>query len=128
MSRAEALRKVSCGIFREIYEEPHIKRNGARILMEKLKGPDLKSYWPNMVADVSQHGVRNVSCEIPLHVGLIENHISELMKAQRCLPVGIHNVYRENISEWRRKRGGAIKKGTCVYPRNNVANQFNFVR
>lgn len=82
--------------------------------MEALQGPSLKSYWPNKVRDIVNFGSRQVASEIPVDPVQISAHITEIVQSHHNLPVGLHHVYRENIAEWRRKRGGQTKKGTLT--------------
>jgi len=112
MSRVEALREASCRLFRQVYHGIEIKRTGERILMGVPVGPGLKSYWPNKVRDVVNFGERNVSSEVPLgEAAVMGEYARGVQAAHRSLPLGLHQIYRENIAEWRKRRGGLLKKG-----------------
>lgn len=111
-SRAEELLQLSAKLFRTIPTQSTTKRTGERVLMESMQGPSLKSYWPNKVRDVVNFGIRPVSSEVPIDPLQASVHINRVAQSHTNLPVGLHHVYRENIAEWRRKRGGQIKKGT----------------
>lgn len=115
-SRAEELLQLSAKLFRSIPHHVNSKRTGERVLMEAMQGPALKSYWPNKVRDVVNFGIRQVSSEVPIDPVLTTAHITRIGQAHVNIPVGLHHVYRENIAEWRRKRGGQIKKGTLSFP------------
>lgn len=114
LSGTEALRKIRCMIFREPFYLADIKRNGSRILMEELGGPKLKSYWPNKVKDVTNFFNRVVSSEIPISDANLSNYLISTFNASSSIPISLHHIYRENIAEWRRKRGGVAKKGISL--------------
>lgn len=101
-------------IFREPFYLADIKRNGSRILMEELGGPKLKSYWPNKVKDVTNFFNRVVSSEIPISDANLSNYLISTFNASSSIPISLHHIYRENIAEWRRKRGGVAKKGISL--------------
>lgn len=111
-SRLEKLRQISCSIFRDLPLTSG-PRNGHRILLSPLEGPQIKCHWPNKTADVKNWSSRPVSSEIPINSKLCNKYVEDISKSQKILPVGLHHVYRESIAEWRRKRGGALKKGSC---------------
>lgn len=111
-SRLEALNEIKCMIFREPFHPPNTARTGARILMEELGGPRLKSYWPNKVKDIINFSNRVVSSEIPVSTKTLGNYLHGAFNASSNIPISLHHIYRENIAEWRRKRGGVLKKGT----------------
>ena len=79
--------------------------------MAGFEGPGLKSYWPNKVRDIVQFSARDVASEIPLDYSLMKRHQQHVSASFRSLPVSLHHVYRESISEWRKRRGGGLKKG-----------------
>lgn len=110
-ARFEALRQTSCRIFRKVYHEPAVGRTGERFLMASFEGPSLKSYWPNKLHDITRYSARDVSSEIPLDAMLLKSYQNQVHAAYRILPVSLHHVYRESISEWRKRRGGGAKKG-----------------
>lgn len=71
-------------------------------------GPSLKSYWPNTINDISKVSNSLKSTEICLRNSefLTQNITTEYKK----LPVRLHQVARENMSEWRRNRSKNMNK------------------
>ena len=120
-NRINQLSKASCSIFKEIQLNG---RSGKRILNESMEGPPLKSFWPNKLTDLVNWNKRTVSSEIPINSKICLYYLRDLNVYQSCLPVTLHNVYRENISEWRRKRGGQAKKGNYQSLITNIMYKF----
>lgn len=110
LGRRAALDQASASIFRIPYLEG--RRNGERILMGHLEGPQLKSYWPNKARDIMKFAQRSVSSEIPLAAARLPGYMQSIKSAFSVLPVSLHHVYRENMTDWRKRRGGALKKGS----------------
>lgn len=73
----------------------------------KLIGPDLKSYWPNRNRDIINMTSSLYSSDIPLkeptQIG------AAFRKLLRLLPMSVNEVARENMIEWRKRRGGGRK-------------------
>ena len=80
---------------------------GERIF-SKLIGPELKSYWPNRNIDFKKIKISLFSSEMPLRC--VKNLGSEYGKIVRQLPMTTNEIYRENMIEWRSRRGGNKKK------------------
>lgn len=80
---------------------------GERIFT-KLFGPELKSYWPNRTREVKNITGSLFSSEIPLKEGNKLGHA--FSKIVRQLPLTSSEIYRENMIEWRLRRGGNKKK------------------
>lgn len=80
---------------------------GERIFT-KLVGPEFKSYWPNRNKDLKNIKGSLFSSEIPLKYGDKLGHA--FSKIVRQLPLTSTEIYRENMIEWRSRRGGNKKK------------------
>lgn len=121
---SDRLDRIRSRIFRQAcsIQSKSSQRTGVRVLMAPggLKGPALKSYWPNVVLDLSSPWNRPASGEIPLiGAGMAaRQYASDL----RRLPVSLLHVYRENIADWRRKRGGNVRKGNKAFSNLNNYN------
>ena len=79
----------------------------AERLFKELKGPQYKSYWPNRVRDIVNVSKSLYSSEIPLTN--YEKIGPAFRSLVRLLPITTFQVYRENMIEWRKRRGGAKK-------------------
>ena len=77
-------------------------------IFKKLVGPEFKSYWPNRNKDIKNIKGSLFSSEIPLNEANKFGH--EFSKIVRQLPLTSSEIYRENMIEWRSRRGGNKKK------------------
>jgi hypothetical protein len=80
---------------------------GDRIFF-KVIGPELKSYWPNRNRELINITNSLYSSEIPLRK--VESLGPQFSKIVRQLPMTTTEIYRENMIEWRLRRGGNKKK------------------
>ena len=77
-------------------------------IFSKIFGPEFKSYWPNRNRDIVNMTNSLYSSEIPLRqVEKLGSHFSKIV---RQLPMTTSEIYRENMIEWRLRRGGNKKK------------------
>lgn len=74
----------------------------------KLVGPEFKSYWPNRNKEIKNLKGSLFSSEVPLRHGRNLGHL--FSKIVRQLPLTSSEIYRENMIEWRLRRGGNKKK------------------
>lgn len=121
MSRTDQLLKTSARIFNDLIHEN--ARNGERILRGKLDGPLHTSYWPNKARDVAMWSSRPVSMEIPLEAESMKHYTTTFKESLTVIPVSLHHVARENITEWRQKRGLGLKKGEAKVTATNMGKK-----
>ncbi len=79
----------------------------AERLVQKLRGPEYKSYWPNRVRDIVNLSKSLYSSEIPL--AEYKSIGPAFRRLVRLLPITTYQAYRENMIEWRKRRGGDKK-------------------
>lgn len=79
----------------------------AERLVKQLRGPEYKSYWPNRVKDLVNLSKSLYSSEIPLTDP--KNIGPAFRRLVRLLPITTYQAYRENMIEWRKRRGGNKK-------------------
>lgn len=80
---------------------------GERIL-SKVIGPEFKSYWPNRIKEVININTSIFTSEISIrHATSIGTSFAKIF---RQLPMTTTEIYRENMIEWRSRRGGNKKK------------------
>lgn len=75
-------------------------------IFSNVIGPNFKSFWPNRYRDIISLNSSLFSTEIPLNH---DNLGSKYSKIFRQLPMPTLEIYRENMIEWRRRRGGNKK-------------------
>jgi hypothetical protein len=80
----------------------------AERIFSRVIGPEFKSYWPNRNREVINMTKSLYSAEIPLrNISILG---SEFSKIVRQLPMTTTELYRENMIEWKSRRGGNKKK------------------
>lgn len=80
---------------------------GQKIFSEII-GPEFKSYWPNRSREIINMTKSLFSSEIPLRqVNRLGHQFSKIV---RQLPMTTTEIFRENMIEWRSRRGGNKKK------------------
>lgn len=82
--------------------------NRGERIFSKVIGPEFKSYWPNRAREVINMNTSLYSSEIPIRN--VASIGANFAKISRQLPMTTTEIYRENMIEWRSRRGGNKKK------------------
>lgn len=77
-------------------------------IFSSLIGPEYKSYWPNRAREIINITGSLYSSEIPLKMASMLG--SKFSSIVRQLPMTTTEIFRENMIEWRSRRGGNKKK------------------
>lgn len=114
----EDLRQAAARIFRQAYIPKPIRRTGQQILMAPLYGPQLKSYWPLRMTELSRFWRTQYNTEIPLSNAV--RYVDRLTRALHLLPYPQSRIYRQSIGLWRHNRGKMARRGESKITSTNL--------